>query len=71
MKINPPPESKRKRETEYINTNIDGGLAKYQSFLQSKLQTHTMVCQRIAALVFFCKKRNQERYRTNVQLQLY
>ncbi len=29
MKINPPPESKGKRETVYIDANIDGGLAKY------------------------------------------
>ncbi len=29
MKINPPPESKGKRETVYIDAIIDGGLAKY------------------------------------------
>jgi hypothetical protein len=29
MKINPPPESKGKRDTVYINAKIDGGLAKY------------------------------------------
>jgi histone-lysine N-methyltransferase ASH1L len=29
MKINPPPESKVKRETVYIDANIDGVFAKY------------------------------------------
>jgi SET domain-containing protein len=31
MKINQPPESKGKRETVYIDANIDGGLAKYNN----------------------------------------
>jgi hypothetical protein len=67
MKINPPPESKGKRETVYINANIDGGLAKYINHsCNPNCELVQWYVEGLPCLCFFCKKRNRERYRTNV-----
>ncbi len=74
MKINTPEfKGKRKKGVDrvYINANIDGGLAKYINHsCNPNYKLIQWYVNGLPCLCFFCKKRNQERYRTNVQLQL-